>query len=61
MQRFRDGLVLKALRLLYHSTLAVRVIKKKKSGLTVTSNAIARTWFDIDVGRFYMDVGLEGF
>ena len=30
MQRFRDGLVFKAHRLLYHSTLGLRVIKKKK-------------------------------
>jgi len=30
VQRFRDGLVFKAHRLLYHSTLGVRVIKKKK-------------------------------
>jgi len=28
--RFRDGLVFKAHRLLYHSTLGLRVIKKKK-------------------------------
>ena len=31
MQRFRGGLVFKAHRLLYHSTLGLRVIKKKKS------------------------------
>ena len=31
MQRFRGGLVLKAHRLLYHSTLGLRVIKKKKN------------------------------
>jgi len=30
VQRFRCGLVFKADRLLYHSTLGVRVIKKKK-------------------------------
>ena len=30
MQRFPGGLVVKALRLLYHSTLGLRVIKKKK-------------------------------
>jgi len=30
VQRFRGGLVFKALRLLYHSTLGLRVIKKKK-------------------------------
>ena len=30
VQRFRGGLVLKARRLLYHSTLGLRVIKKKK-------------------------------
>ena len=32
VQRFRGGLVFKAHRLLYHSTLGVRVIKKKKCG-----------------------------
>jgi len=32
MQRFRGGLVFKAHRLVYHSTLGVRVIKKKKKG-----------------------------
>jgi len=30
VQRFRDGLVFKAHRLLYHSTLGLRVIKEKK-------------------------------
>ena len=30
MQRFRGGLVFKALRLLYHSTVGVRVIKKEE-------------------------------
>ena len=29
VQRFRDGLAFKARRLLYHSTLGLRVIKKK--------------------------------
>jgi len=33
VKRFRGGLVFKAHRLLYHSTLGVRVIKKKKSTL----------------------------
>ena len=32
MQRFRGGLVFKAHRLLYHSTLGLRVKKKKKDG-----------------------------
>jgi len=32
VQRFRGGLVCKALRLVYHSTLGSRVIKKKKTG-----------------------------
>ena len=30
VQRFRGGLVVKAHRLVYHSTLGLRVIKKKK-------------------------------
>ena len=33
VQRFRGGLVFKAHRLLYHSTLGLRVIKKKKNVL----------------------------
>ena len=32
LQRFRGGLVVKAHRLLYHSTLGLRVIKKKERG-----------------------------
>ena len=32
MKRFRGGLVVEAQRLLYHSTLGSRVIKKKKKG-----------------------------
>jgi len=32
VQRFRGGLVFKAHRLVYHSTLGLRVIKKKKKG-----------------------------
>ena len=32
MQRFRGGLVFKAKRLLYHSTLGLGVIKKKSMG-----------------------------
>ena len=35
VQRFRGGLVFKAHRLLYHSTLGLRVIKKKKKTLEV--------------------------
>ena len=30
MQRFRGGLVFKAYRILYHSTLGLRVIKRKR-------------------------------
>jgi len=33
VKRFRGGLVCKAHRLLYHSTLGLRVIKKKKKDL----------------------------
>ena len=33
MQRFRGGLVFKTHRLLYHSTLGLRVIKKRFQGL----------------------------
>ena len=35
MQRFRGGLVIKAHRLLYHSTLGVRVIRKKEKKFRV--------------------------
>ena len=46
VQRFRGGLVFKAHRLVYHSTLGLRVIKKKKkvegSGF---SDAFVRTEF----------------
>ena len=34
---FRGGLVFKAHRLLYHSTLGLRVIKKKKEALRIVS------------------------
>ena len=34
VQRFRGGLVFKAHRILYHSTLGLRVIKKKKKKVT---------------------------
>ena len=38
MLRFRGGLVFKAHRLVYHSTLGLRVIKKKKDlGLSVAA------------------------
>jgi len=36
VQRFRGGLVFKARRLLYHSTLGLRVIKKMKKDLYCT-------------------------
>ena len=36
VQRFRGGLVFKAHRLLYHSTLGYRVIKKKKEEEALT-------------------------
>jgi hypothetical protein len=35
VQRFRGGLAFKAHRFLYHSTLGLRVIKKKKGGLVL--------------------------
>jgi len=40
VQRFRGGLVFKAHRLLYHSTLALRVITKKKRGGTACNPRI---------------------
>jgi len=39
VQRFRGGLVVKAHRLVYHSTLGVRVIKKKKKTPPATRGA----------------------
>ena len=42
VQRFRGGLVFKAHRLLYHSTLGWRVIKKKKKAPSpIHSSAVA--------------------
>jgi hypothetical protein len=38
VQRFRGGLVIKALRLLYHLTLGLRAIKEKK---TASASALA--------------------
>ena len=43
MQRFRGGLVIKAHRLVYHSTLGWIVIKKKKVQSTVAREALGRT------------------
>jgi len=41
VQRFRGGLVFKAHRLLYHSTLGLRVIKKKRRrALRVAASAL---------------------
>ena len=41
VKRFRGGLVFKAHRLVYHSTLGLRIIKKKKR----VEDAAERTWF----------------
>jgi len=46
VQRFRGGLAFKAHRLLYHSTLGLRVIKKKKIG----------TWFLVVAHRNWLPV-----
>ena len=43
VQRFRGGLLFKAHGLLYHSTLGLRVIKKKKKERTNTSKDSSRT------------------
>ena len=40
VQRFRGGLVFKAHRLLYHSTLGLRVIKKKKEEQSESGGAM---------------------
>ena len=48
VQRFRGGLVFKAHRLLYHSTLGLRVVKKKKkvvpSPLMAATSEATRSW-----------------
>ena len=41
-KRFRGGLVFEAHRLLYHSTLGLRVIKKKRRSLLDTEKALAQ-------------------
>ena len=42
MKRFRGGLIFKAHRLLYHSTLGLRVMKKKKKAVTHDAEGGAR-------------------
>ena len=49
MKRFRRGLVFKAHRLLYHSTLGLRVIKKKKK---VTCDSGERGRKPVELPRF---------
>jgi len=49
VKRFRGGLVFKAHRLVYHSTLGLRVIKKKMKGtlqhfLKIVPEARSRFW-----------------
>jgi len=41
MQRFRGGLVFKAHRLVYHSTLGLKVIKKNKKGGTAVVDVLS--------------------
>ena len=55
MQRFRGGLVFKAHRLLYHSTLGLRVIKKKKNGM---HDAVWKVRSDT-VGFGFWDLGFR--
>jgi len=62
VQRFRGGLVFKAHRLLYYSTLGLRVIKKKKKGTCVSAMALAMICFLLALAslmayvRFWGDV-----
>ena len=55
VQRFQGGLVFKTHRLLCHTTLGSRVIKKKKKD---TARQRARTWFEIPLWGF-QDAGLK--
>jgi len=48
--RFRGGLVFKAHRLVYHSTLGIRVMKKKKTGLRLTTDADDGSLVRFDIG-----------
>ena len=52
MQRFRDGLVFKAHRLVYHSTLGLRVIKIKKVGGVVPHAPLAPLQVHLVLLRF---------
>ena len=49
MKRFRDGLVCKAHRLLYHSTLGLRVIKKKRSKNVAVVDGISASGMACDI------------
>ena len=50
VQRFRGGLVFKAHRRLYHSTLGLRVIKKKKKTCLIRQIIILGTQFTAQNG-----------
>ena len=52
VQRFRGGLVCKAHRLLYHSTLDLRVVKKKKSS-PGRIDEVDQSWVCTGVSRSY--------
>jgi len=60
VQRFRGGLVCKAHRLLYHSTLGLRVIKKKKrpakGGASCRPNSVHTTQFSPNSGHFLAEM-----
>jgi len=47
VKRFRGGLVFKAHRLLYHSTLGSRVIQKKKKGLGLRIHVAVKATVDV--------------
>jgi len=54
VKRFRGGLVFKAHRLLYHSTLGLRVIKNKKRRRVENQSAhgmVERDWVVITMGK----------
>ena len=60
VQRFGGGLVFKAHRLLYHSTLGLRVIKNEKK-FTVARRCIASSRPDFGVSGFGFRVSGFGF
>ena len=60
VERFRGGLVFKAHRLLYHSTLSLRVIKKKRKSLVVLLERLPGAGGSEDLGQLGQDEPASG-